>query len=269
MTWRIGYKLLLLIGLSAGLLGASGGGCGGENLFEGIAEDDSRQAKIEAAQIALDKEDCQTALNLFTEAYGSNPSGVKERIDLSAAYVCKAGFRPTALLDVAADFKASQITDTQLFNKIADKTIVSLDSTWDDDIGEAKELLAQDPNTNPPVAYNNNPDAGFNLSIVVFLEGVMTVVDILNFVDGIVDCPTVTDCQISDATANAIVTSIQNASSVLSSLGISSNVGDSVNEILTDIRAINLDGDANTTNCAELIQYLDGQNFDVSGVSCV
>ncbi|GEM_PF-2644567 len=271
MRWRVWYKLLLLLGFSIGLLGASGGGCGGENLFENLGDDGSRQAKLEAAQLALNKGECQTALNLFAEVYGSTPTNVTERIDLAAARVCRAGFSPITLMDVAADFKASSILSTQLFNAISDRTITSLDSEWQTHVSNAKSLLAQDSTVHPPVAYNNDPDAAFNLSIVVLVEGVLTVVDILNFVNGVVDCAAnqgaiSTNCQISTTNATNIVNGLQDSYSVLTSLGLASGVTDSINTVLNGLREVdNVPGDA--IICADIVLYLDSQGMN--GASCI
>lgn len=272
MRWRILSKLLVLFGLSIGLIGASGGGCGGENLFEDLGDDGSRQAKLEAAQQALNKGECQAALNLFTELYGITPANVQERIDLAAARLCSAGFSPITLMDVAADFKASSILSTQLFNTISDRTITSLSSSWPTDVSIAKALLAQDPSVHPPIAYNNDPDAAFNLSIVVLVEGVLTVVDILNFANGVVDCAAsqgssaFTNCQVSATDATSIINGLQDASSVLTSLGLASGVTDSINTVLNDLRAVdNVPGDA--IICADIVLYLNNQGM--SGASCI
>ena len=45
-------------------------GCADNNLFSSLADDDSRQAKLEEAQDALDSGDCQKALDLFGELLG-------------------------------------------------------------------------------------------------------------------------------------------------------------------------------------------------------
>ncbi len=275
MRWRIWYKLSLLLGLSMGLLGTSGGGCGGESLFENVADDDSRQAKLEAAQLALDKEDCQTALNLFTQVYGSDPSNVKERINLAAAHVCQAGFKTTALVSVAANFGSGVVPETQLFNEIASTTVGSLDSAWPAEIGTAKDLLAQSPITNPPTPYNNDPDAGFNLSIVTMIEATFTVVDILNYVNGAIDCTanqgssSFTNCTIRLEDVNRIFNGLQDSSSVLTSLGLSSDITRSIDTILNDLRAA--DGDSNTTTCTDIVQYLYQQSVisSPSQVQCV
>ncbi len=275
MRWSVWYKLLWLLGLSIGMLGASGGGCGGESLFENLGDDGSRQAKLEAAQLALDKEDCQTALNLFTQVYGSSPSNVKERINLAAAHVCQAGFKTTALVSVAADFGSGVVLPTQLFNEIASTTVKSLDSDWPTEIGTAKDLLAQSPITNPPTPYNNDPDAGFNLSIVTMIEATFTVVDILNYVNGVVDCnvnqgsSSFNNCEISSADVNRMFNGLQDSSSLLESLGLSSDITRSIDTILDGLKAA--DGDSNTTTCTDIVNYLDQQNIisDPSQVQCV
>jgi hypothetical protein len=193
-------------------------------------------------------------------------------MDLSAARMCNAGFSANTLASVAADFKAGAVASGQLFNKIADRTIASLGTNWQTDVSNAKTLLAQDPSVHPPTAYNNDPDAAFNLSVVVLIEGVLTVVDIMNFVNGAVDCVNnqgliTTNCQISAATdAVTIINGLQDASSVLTSLGLASSVVDSVNTVLTDLKAV--DGNsANAIACADIVTYLTNQGM--TGASCI
>lgn len=65
-------------------------GCGEHNNFlDSIADDDSIEAKIEEAQIALDRGDCQAAIEGFTEAFNDDPGSVANRLDLDAAYACR------------------------------------------------------------------------------------------------------------------------------------------------------------------------------------
>jgi len=177
---------------------------------------------------------------------------------------------------VAADFGSGVIPETLLFNKIASTTVKSLDSAWPTEIATAKGLLAQSPITNPPTPYNNDPDAGFNLSIVTMIESVFTVVDILNYVNGVVDCTanqgssSFLNCQITTSDANQIINGLQDASSVLTNLGLSSDVTDSINTILNDLKIE--DGNPNnTTTCTDIVQYLSDQGIisSPSQVQCV
>ena len=255
-------------------------GCGDENFLEGLADDDSRQAKIEKAQSSLNNRDCQTALDLYTEVYGSDTQIVSERISLAAAHVCLSGFDAIMMFEVAADFGTKDIAPTQLFNKIADKTISSLSTRWDDDLGSAKGLLAASPLTSPPTPFNNDPGAGFNLAIVSLVEAIMTVADVLNFVNGVVDCAAtqgsvnlnLANCVFTDTLAQEIIQDLKDASDVLGVVeSLPSELADSVNEVINALDT--LDGSADpsnpSVNCDDLKQYLDDQGFNIASVTCV
>lgn len=262
---------IVVVGLLGGWLVA----CGDNNLFSGLADDNSTQAELEKAQIALDNGDCQTALTLYGELQTADPTSVARRLDLSAAYLCAAGFDVTAFIDVAAAFGSSTVPDTKVFETIANQAVSSMSATWPTNLSDAEALLADDLSTAPPTAFNNNdPDAAFNLAIVQAVKAVLTVTDILNYVNGVVDCagtqgsPNFTDCQITAQNVADIVDSLEDASGVLANLGVSSEVQDTVDTVVTDLN--NIDGNSNNAvTCADLQTYLSNQGFDLTGVTCV
>jgi hypothetical protein len=271
-TWSL--SRLLRVGL-VGWLGGALLACGDNNLFSGLADEDSTQAKQEKAQIALDDGDCQTALALFGELQTTDPSSVARRLDLSAAYLCAAGFDVSAFIDVAASFGAGTVMDTDLFEAIADQTVTSTSATWPADLSEAETLLADDLTSAPPTAFNgNDPDAAFNLAIVQAVKAVLTVTDILNYVNGAVDCAATqgsnafTNCQITAQNVTDIIDALEDASSLLNNLGVSSEIEDAVGEMVTDLNNIDLNPN-NAVTCADLQTYLSNQGFDLTGVSCV
>lgn len=271
---RKSFKKAIFLIVISSFLGMSLA-CGEQNLFEGFADEDSREAKVEAGQMALDKEDCQTALNMFEQAYGgklaADVSDVEARINLAGAYLCLAGFSYLSFIDVAANFGAGTVASTQLFNKIADLAIRTLHADWQTNIGYAKDLLDTDPSVTPPSGYAGNADAGFNLAITVMVEGVLTIVDILNFINGVVDCsasqgsPSIPDCQITSTESATIINDLENAPEILSSLG-ASEVADAMNRVVNDLKAVDSNS-ADTTVCQDLVDYLDSQGM--SGASCV
>ncbi len=68
-------------------------GCGG-NLFEGMADDNTEEAKMEAAKIALDKGDYTEAVSLLEELCGTDTANLTcddtAKADLASAYVATA-----------------------------------------------------------------------------------------------------------------------------------------------------------------------------------
>lgn len=247
-------------------------GCGDENLLEDIAADNSSQAKQESAQAALDRGDCETAVRLYSELQSVDSEDVGLRMDLAAAHVCRAGFDVTTLVDISADFGGGTLSQSQLFRTVADKAVTTLTDTWPQDINAAEVLLSDDPTASPLVAYRNNPDAGFNLAVIELIESVLIIADILNYVNGALDCAASTgssgfsNCQITAQDALDIVNALQGSSAVLTSLGIASDVTDTVNTVISD-----MDADASgVISCPEIVQYLEAQQVSSPGeVSCV
>jgi hypothetical protein len=244
-------------------------GCGDHNNFFGsLADDTSIEAKIQEAQTALDKGDCQTAINGFTDAYNHDPNNVGIRVNLAASYTCRAGFNVPALISIAADFGAGTLSKDRLFQTIADKAVDTISSSWPMDLATAKGLLAQDPNVHPPLAFKNDPDAGFNLSIVSLMQAVLTVVDIVNYVNGVVNCAqqqgsdAFTNCHITAQDATDIVNALEDSYQNLTDLGVTSDVTDSVNSVLTDMNSAT---PSDPISCPDILGYIKNQGIDPTG----
>ena len=245
-------------------------GCGDSNLLSGLADENSTQAKLEKAQVALDAGDCQTALTLFGELQAADATSVARRLDLSAAHLCAAGFDAQAFIAVAAAFGTSTVPSTTVFEEIADQAVDAINASWPTELNEARTLLAE--TLSPLTAYNGDPDAGFNLAIVEAVMAVMTVSDLLNYASGIADCAANPGsvCPITNAEAQAIVTALSNADTLLAGLGVTSEVRDTVNAVLTGLQSTNADGNPAVVSCADLKQYLLNQSFNgANQVSCV
>ena len=249
-------------------------GCGDSNLLSGLADENSTQAKLEKAQVALDAGDCQTALTLFGELQAADATSVARRLDLSAAHLCAAGFDAQAFIAVAAAFGTSTVSSTTVFEEIADQAVDSINTSWPTELAAAETLLAANLAAVPPTAYNGDPDAAFNLAIVEAVKAVLTVSDILNYVNGAVECAATqgstafTDCQISAANVASIVDALEDANGVLLNLGVPSEIRDTIDTVLTDLNAV--DGNpVDTVTCADLQAYLTNQGFNLTGVTCV
>ncbi len=249
-------------------------GCGDSNLLSGLADENSTQAKLEKAQVALDAGDCQTALTLFGELQAADATNVARRLDLSAAHLCAAGFDAQAFIAVAAAFGTSTVPSTTLFEEIADQAVDSINASWPTELLAAETLLAANLAAAPPTAYNGDPDAAFNLAVVEAVKAVLTVSDILNYVNGVVDCVATqgstafTNCEISAANVASIVDALEDANGVLLNLGVTSEIRDAINTVLTDLNAVS--GTAtDPVTCADLQTYLTNQGFNLTGVTCV
>ena len=249
-------------------------GCGDSNLLSGLADENSTQAKLEKAQVALDTGDCQTALTLFGELQAADATSVARRLDLSAAHLCAAGFDAQAFIAVAAAFGTSTVPSTQVFEKIANQAVTAINASWPTELAAAEALLAANLAAAPPTAYNGDPDAAFNLAIVAAVKAIMTISDILNYVNGVVDCAATqgssafTNCEISVANVASIVDALEDANGVLLNLGVPSEIRDTINTVLTDLNAIS-GTTTDAVTCADLRTYLGNQGFTVSGVTCV
>ncbi len=265
-------------------------GCGDHNnLFGSLADDNSKQAKLEEAQQALDKGDCQTAIDGFTDVFNSDPGDTGVRINLSAAYLCKAGFSVTGLLKVAADFNSSSsgaATSDDLFQRITAQVSALIPDTavWKASVCEAKKLLGGDPNqtTSWPcqstqvggtvAVYNNDPDAAFTLSIVNLVDAVLTVADVLDTLNGIAECvqSEATTCTLTGEQVLAIGNSLLASSdAIVAAVGLDSSVTDAIDNVVNTVDA---DGNGQISD-PELASYLLNQGITtdpnvVSGTSC-
>ena len=251
-------------------------GCDNNNLFSELADDSSTQAKLEEAQNALDQGDCETAIAVFLELGAANSNDVALRIDLAAAYMCRAGFDVTAFISIAASSASGTVTEGELFETIADQAVTSISASWPEDIDAAEALLEGDPTTSPPeIAFRNDLDAGFNLAIVKLVEAVLLIVDILNYVDGVVDCALdqgsvdFGSCEITADNVIDLVNALQESSDTLANLNLPSDASDSIDTVLEDLNAV--DGDStNPIVCSDVEMYLEDQQFEgIDQVNCV
>ena len=257
-SWAV---LAMVVGLS---------GCGDHNNFFGsLADENSIEAKVQEAQIALDRGDCQTAINGFTAGFINDPNDVDMRIKLAAAYACRAGFNVTELIRVGADFVASGDTADQfnLFKAIADAAVNLVSATWDADTTTAISFLTDTslPPTggcNPaPFAYN--PDAAFNQAIIYTIRGVMAVTTLQNLATGVILTGNITPAVagvVGDALRDADNGITCSNSIIGGSIVVDSDLAEAISELHQSLNG--LDGDLdNTLAAAELQQYLDDQGF--------
>jgi hypothetical protein len=213
-------------------------GCGDESLLEGVANDSSPEAKRIAAQQALDKSDCQPAIDLYSEVQASDPDGVASRINLSAAHLCAAGFSVRGFLDVAADFVTKQSSgsteqqtaakDSVLKDLITNSsTLIPGGDEWKINVCKSKALLddiatndtgsitlkswpcsSRTGNATSTVSYRSNPDAGYLLSIIEVADATLTLSNALRAINGVIQCSqTATTTQTVDRSKCTFTTS--------------------------------------------------------------
>ena len=249
-------------------------GCGADNnLFSGFADDNSRAAKIEEAQMALDRGDCQTAIDGFTEVFNSEPTDVDIRIGLAAAYGCRAGISVAALIGIAADYVAggSNPATFDLFRAIEEGAVSFVSASWDADTAFAGNLLTDAGLAtvlgcvNPEVAYAYDPLAAFDRSIYAMIRASMAIAsiqepngDILStvlasgtFAQDLLD--TLIDADNSMACANDLVGG---------NLLLNSDLSQAINDLEQTLDL--LDGfDNDTITAVDLEAYLIAQGYNV------
>ncbi|MBI3609106.1 MAG: hypothetical protein HY204_00175 [Nitrospirae bacterium] len=237
----------------------------------GCAPDkNSTQAVLEEAQMALDKGDCQKAIDGFTEVFNRDPGDTGVRINLAAAYACRAGFNPTALIRVSADYASSlNAAQFSLFKVVADNAAKLISSSWDPDTKSAISYLTYPPGQEPPntatascqlVPYGLSQDAAFNLTVVETVRAVMAVMAYTNYVAGTgasatsIDRLTPTDLDTIQAIMNEADTSLSCTGTFYPNQTI---VAPDVKNTLHDLNA-----GINDVNCAPGASALDTCHTD-------
>ena len=184
------------------MLAAALAGCGETSVLEGLGHESSPEASRAEARRALDKGECAKAVSLFDTLQKEESNNVDLRLDLSAAYLCQAGFSVQGLLKVVSDFsKDKEGTKNTLFKNITDQvsTLIPDTDLWRANVCNSKALLGEVNQKTWPCAskgtsmntvsyFQNDPDAGYILSIVNLADATLTVADALNVVSGIADC---------------------------------------------------------------------------------
>jgi hypothetical protein len=86
--------------LGAALLLLSLAGCGDSNILEGVGDKNSKEAQTEAALMAMDDGDYQTAIDLLTTLVQNHPGDAQLLQYLSSAYAGAAGLDTLNILEV-------------------------------------------------------------------------------------------------------------------------------------------------------------------------
>lgn len=88
-------------------------GCSSDSIFEGISDDNTRDAVIEEAALALDGEDYAEAIVLLTELYTTTSPDSRVTRLLSSAYMGKAGVNFVGLIEYSGE------QDRESFNMVS------------------------------------------------------------------------------------------------------------------------------------------------------
>ncbi len=183
---RMEKYFFLGVALLAGLTG-----CGdGNNLFGNVSDKDSTAAQIEEARLALNRGDCQTAINGFSAGVTESPGSVPLLLDLAASYVCRAGFDTIPLLRIAAEFALSEntVSGFSLFRAIEEGSAGVVPASWNSDTAFAVSLLS-DPALTPVAGctsapFSNDPDTAFNRAIISQIRAVLAISSIQDSATG-------------------------------------------------------------------------------------
>ncbi len=135
MRWRSAMAGLLV--LLAGGLAA----CGDSNLFEGSSDSSGRQSQLEEGLAALDAENWDEAIRIFSEMDTSDPD---VRRYLASAYVGKAGFDTLTLVQRIAEAQESGSTESVLYDAVTEIFDEDGDGVIDSqELGEKSSLFLQ------------------------------------------------------------------------------------------------------------------------------
>lgn len=262
----IGRYLLCTLFLSALLLGLVSMGCGDSNIFDSMADDSTSEAKLEEAQIALDKGDYTTAVNVLLDLCGlsaEDPTSGTPTCDtstislLASAYMGRSGLDLINIIKTAEDTSNQGQTGTQdTFSEFS--TI--LQTLNEQDMQNAVELLEG-------LGDARTTDQNLQMAVAAAADTVLIIMNIPGLVlDSTTGIPTsvpTDDTVITDA-ANEI-TNNNNISLILDGVA-GSGLADE--DLTNDIKTIQTEiaGLDTTVDPSELQSYLC--SFDPKPAGC-
>ena len=158
--------------------GADGSGCGGKNLFESMGDDNSKEAKVEKARIAVDKKEYPAAIQTLEELCGTvltSPTCDPGIVSLYAsAYAGSAGLNVFNLIAEGANRLESPDSSFTLFSS----HFAAATSQEVGDMNNALILLKAIPSQAP-----RTPDQGLQLALTSTSHLVMTLGTLTNGYD--------------------------------------------------------------------------------------
>lgn len=105
--WSGGLLLALLLALT---------GCGDNNLFEGVADDSSTEAKVDAGLEALSDGDYAKAVSILSEVYASNQDDPEIRKYYASALAGNAGVDTLDLMAAIGDAQEANSANSEVFD---------------------------------------------------------------------------------------------------------------------------------------------------------
>lgn len=240
-------------------------GCGG-NLFEGMADDDTEEAKMEAAKIALDKGDYTEAVSLLEELCGTDTSNLtcddSAKTDLASAYVATAtGLDVLELIaqaeEAAAD-PASSFTTVSTLLPIDDINNCVSDPascTMQEDLEKAIEILdSLLPDTVPTDPTPEQKNQYLQLAIASAVNVVVTIGIVSDGLNPDTGLPVTPPSSIDPADVISVSEDISNIVLGLEGANIiSTSLSEDISTIET---SVDTNGD-DTVSEAELISYIN------------
>ena len=245
----IGRYQLGTLFLSAILLGLVFMGCGDSNIFDSMADDDTKEAQLEEAQIALDKGDYTTAVDILLGLCGlsaENPASGAQTCDnntislLASAYMGRAGLDLVNLIDSAEPSTGSQ-TFTE-FSSI-------LDLVNAEDMQNAVDLLDS-------LGSARTPEQSLQMAVAATADVILDIGGITDGFDPTTGLPNTIPSPTDQATIDAANEITGNISLILEGIG-ESGIADA--DLTNDINAVQtgLSGTTDqTVSPTELVTYL-------------
>lgn len=231
---RLGWRnylwggLLLTLGLFLG--GADGEGCGGKGVFESLAEDDTKEAKVETAKMALDDGDYDLAIATMASLCGATnaPTCEPELISLYAsAYAGKAGLNVFDLISGAGSQSGGSGSGFTLFSK----HFATRSDAASENMHIARDMLAAMPRT---------ADEGLQLALVATSDFVLSLGLLTDGYDSTTGRPETLPqlpADLSDVQdiLPVVQTDLTLMSTGLQESGLSENVAEDINQILAQL----------------------------------
>jgi len=245
-------------------------GCGG-NLFEGLADDGTKGAKMEAARIALDEGDYGKAVLLLEELCGTDTANLTcddtARADLASAYVARATGLDVLKLIEKAEEAAANLTATGSFTTVStllpigeiNNCVVSdpRSCTIQEDLGKAIAILnGLLPHTVPSDPTPEQKNRYLQLSVASAVDIAVTIGLVSGGLDPTTGLPITPPSSIKSADVTTRVSrDINNIVLGLEGAGIpSTNLSEDINTIETSIDSNKRDG---VVEDEELIKYIN------------
>jgi hypothetical protein len=230
-----------------GLLAAALGACGDQNLFESLADDNTAEAKVESAKIAIDDGNYTGAIAILQGMCGTNPSAVT--CDAETASLLASAYSGRAGLDVFELIENAVNTTIGATNSFSSFSILMPSPNAGDvaDLHAAVEILAS--------LSNPTPNQYLQMAIAAMADIVVTAG--VELTDGF-------NPNTGRPNTRPTLTEVQNAQSAN---GTVSQISDDLDLVIQGLDGVGLSNEDLTDDLAQIEAQLDSnQDNDVSDV---